>query len=142
MDQKKLSVEERFDKSYNIVKSRIDHAENPNKSWRTMPAGKQKMKAKRKLAYAYVDAQLFKEFIENQESNQMLRNTRLSQLATALEMINAFLEKNRPGDDGKTGLTEGTLRDVRRDKYEKYMQELRENGKYEERQKETKLDTP
>lgn len=138
MEENKLSVQEQFDKSYKIVANKIEHAEDPNKSWAKMPTGTRRMKAKRKLAYAYVDVELFKKFMTNENHNTLLQRTRSTQLSDALKMVEMFLDKHKPGTDSKSGLTDGVLRYAHAIKNKQYIEKLKKINQYDPNYKEKK----
>ena len=121
MAKERLPVLEQFQKSFLIVQDKIENAKNANPSWEEMESGRRNVKAKRKLAYAYVDVENFKTFIEK---NASLTQEDPQSVTAASTMIDDFLTKNRKN------VTQGLLNYVHRVKYDKYMKELEERGEY------------
>ena len=113
---------QQFEKSFTIVKSKIENAMKANPSWDRMESERRKVKAKRKLAYAYVDVENFKTFIKQNES---LTLEKPQSVTEASRMIEEFLTKNR------ANVTQGLLNYVHKVKYDKYMKELRDRDDYD-----------
>tara|TARA_B110000003_G_C16488101_1_gene472335 strand:+ start:250 stop:690 length:441 start_codon:yes stop_codon:yes gene_type:complete len=122
MPKERLSVMQQFEKSFTIVKSKIENAMKANPSWDRMESERRKVKAKRKLAYAYVDVENFKTFIKQNES---LTLEKPQSVTEASRMIEEFLTKNR------ANVTQGLLNYVHKVKYDKYMKELRDRDDYD-----------
>ena len=113
---------QQFEKSFTIVKSKIENAMKANPSWDGMEPGRRKVKAERKLAYAYVDVQNFKTFIEQNES---LTLEKPQSVTEASRMIQEFLTNN------EKNVTQGLLNYVHKVKYDKYMKELTDRDDYD-----------
>lgn len=121
MQKERLSVPEQFEKSFTIVKSKIENAIKANPSWDGMEYERRNVKAKRKLAYAYVDVENFKTFIDE---NASLTQENPQSVTEASTMIQEFLTNNRKN------VTQRLLNYVHKVKYDKYMKELRDRGEY------------
>ena len=113
---------EQFEKSFTIVKSKIENANNANPSWEGMESARRKVKAKRKLAYAYVDVENFKTFIEQNESLTLEKPQSVTEAST---MIQEFITEN------EKNVTQSLLNYVHKVKYDKYMKELTDRDDYD-----------